>query len=95
MDERDFHRRSHRIIAQSLSPNHYGSEQPFRLPYSGVRGTISSGLNQPVTARDTRSTIEPDIALPSSAADHFARRDPVLERAIVTLRDRTATSGGN
>ncbi|MGE5682947.1 MAG: S41 family peptidase, partial [Bacillota bacterium] len=31
-------------------PNHYGNERPFKLPYSGLRGTISSGYNQPVSA---------------------------------------------
>jgi C-terminal processing protease CtpA/Prc len=66
-------------------PNHYGNERKFLLPNSGLRGTISSGLNQPVTARDERMTIAPDIAVPTRAKDYFAGADPTLDAAVRTL----------
>jgi len=36
-------------------------------------------LWQKSSADDQRLTIEPDIAMPVTAADYFAGRDPVLE----------------
>jgi uncharacterized protein (DUF2267 family) len=66
-------------------PNHYGNERKFQLPDSGLRGTISSGLNQPVTARDDRPTIAPDIAVPTRASDYFAGADPTLDAAVRAL----------
>jgi C-terminal processing protease CtpA/Prc len=68
--------------ATGSSPNHYGNEHPFKLPDSGLRGSISSGLNQPVSARDVRTAITPDIAIPSRSSDYFAGRDPALETAL-------------
>ncbi len=66
-------------------PNHYGNERKFRLPNSGLQGTISSGLNQPVTARDERATIAPDIAVATRATDYFAGADPTLDAAVRAL----------
>ncbi len=66
-------------------PNHYGNERSFKLPYSGVRISVSSGYNQPVTVRDERAEIIPDIAVTLSARDYFEGKDPVLEAAINTL----------
>jgi len=63
-------------------PNHFGNERTFTLPSSGVRGTIASGWNQPVTARDDRDTIKPEMPVATNAADYFAGRDPVLEKAL-------------
>ncbi|MGE5718080.1 MAG: S41 family peptidase [Acidobacteriota bacterium] len=63
-------------------PNHYGNERKFELPNSGLRGTTASGLNQPVTARDERPTIVPDILVPTRADDYFAGRDPALDAAV-------------
>jgi hypothetical protein len=67
-------------------PNHYGNERPFKLPESKLRGTISSGFNQPVTINDDRDAIRPDIAIPALASDYFAGRDPVLDAAKKSLR---------
>jgi hypothetical protein len=66
-------------------PNHYGNERKFQLPNSGLRGTISSGLNQPVTARDERVTITPDIAVATRASEYFAGADPTLDAAVNAL----------
>jgi hypothetical protein len=62
--------------------NRHGNEAPFVLPHSGVRGTISSGWNQPVTARDYRVWIAPDTPLALTSKDYFAGKDPVLEAVI-------------
>jgi hypothetical protein len=72
--------------ATGSKPNHYGNEQPFRLPNSGLRGSISSGFNQPVSGRDERTSIEPEVAVPMRAADYFAGSDPALDAAIRRLR---------
>lgn len=61
-------------------PNHYGNEAPFVLPHSSVRGTISSGWNQPVTSRDVRLWIAPSIRVREDSSDHFAGRDRVIDR---------------
>jgi hypothetical protein len=66
-------------------PNHYGNERKFQLPDSGLQGTISSGLNQPVTARDERATMAPDIAVATRASDYFAGADPTLDAAVRAL----------
>jgi hypothetical protein len=72
--------------ATGSRPNHYGNERPFKLPNSGLRGTIASGFNQPITANDDRLTIEPDVPVATSSADYFAGRDPVLDAAVKRLR---------
>jgi hypothetical protein len=69
-------------------PNHAGNERPFRLPNSGLRGTIASGLNQPITANDTRTTIEPEIPVHVTAADYFSGQDPALKAALEALSNR-------
>jgi Peptidase family S41 len=63
-------------------PNHFGNEAQFVLPHSGVRGTISSGWNQPVSGRDDRIWIAPAVRVRSESADYFAARDPVLDRIL-------------
>ena len=71
--------------ATGSRPNHYGNERPFRLPHSGLRGSISSGLNQPVTAHDDRDAIRPEIAVPQTAQDFFSGKDRTLESALAQL----------
>jgi C-terminal processing protease CtpA/Prc len=72
--------------ATGSKPNHYGNERTFKLPHSALRGSIASGLNQPVTARDERTTIEPDVKVPLRSSDYFAGHDPALAAAIEALR---------
>ena len=67
-------------------PNHYGNERSFALPSSGLRGTIASGLNQPITANDDRETILPDVVVTQTAEQYFRRADPVLEAALNRIR---------
>ncbi|MGE5683097.1 MAG: hypothetical protein ACM34K_19720, partial [Bacillota bacterium] len=63
-------------------PNHYGNERPFKLPYSGLRGTISSGYNQPVSANDTRMFIIPEILVPVRSENFFSGKDPEVDAAL-------------
>ena len=52
--------------------------------FASVRST-SPGLNQPVTGRDERVTMTPDIAVATRASDYFAGADPTLEAAMKAL----------
>ena len=75
-------------------PNHYGNERTFELPNSGLRGTLSSGWNQPVTARDERAAIAPDVPVPARAADYFGGKDPTLDAAVKALKPRPSRLTG-
>jgi hypothetical protein len=66
-------------------PNRYGNERPFILPNTKLRGSISSGWNQPVTSRDQREAITPEIVVPQLAKDFFANRDSTLAVALQHL----------
>ena len=47
-----------------------------------MRVAISVRYWEKSTPDDPRLTIEPDLAVPTLAADYFAGRDPVLEAAL-------------
>ncbi|MCU7491979.1 MAG: hypothetical protein HF300_04355 [Ignavibacteria bacterium] len=66
-------------------PNHYGNERPFKLPFSGLRGTISSGYNQPVRANDGRMYILPEVLVPVKSEDYFSGKDPEIDAALNEL----------
>lgn len=75
----------------SSSPNFTGEEASVRLPWSGIRGSISSRHNQVSDPMDERAWIDVDLPVPLTAADYFAGRDPVMEtlaRAIEAERSR-------
>jgi hypothetical protein len=64
-------------------PNTYSSERPFRLPYSGITGTVSERWHQNgLSGDDRRPWIAPDISVWPSWADVLAGRDPVLDAAL-------------
>jgi hypothetical protein len=67
-------------------PNRFGNGVSFRLPYSGVRGEISSGYNQAATSRDTRAATVPRIKVGLTLRDWLAGRDPVLDSISVLIR---------
>jgi hypothetical protein len=71
--------------ATGSRPNHYGNERTFALPNSRIRGTIASGMNQPISAHDDRATIAPDLAVPWCSEDYFSGRDPALDAAVKFL----------
>lgn len=63
----------------SSSPNFSGEESSLVLPWSGVRGSISSRYFQDSGPLDDRSWIDVDLPVPLTAEDYFTGRDPVLE----------------
>jgi hypothetical protein len=67
-------------------PNRFGNGVGFRLPYSGIRGEISSGYNQAATSRDARSATEPAVRIGLTLRDWLAGRDPVMDSVSVLLR---------
>lgn len=71
--------------ATGSKPNHYGNERMFKLPFSWLRGTISSGYNQPVTINDKRTSIMPDVSVPVNSTQFFSGQDPELEAAVMEL----------
>ena len=68
------------------SPNFVGQEVGLRLPYSGMRGSISDLYWQNSRAMDFRIWIAPELYAPPSFAYFRANRDPALE-AILDYKD--------
>jgi hypothetical protein len=69
----------------SSSPNFIGESAPFRLPYSGVTGTISSRYH-PTDTMDHRALIAPQIPVAMTSKDFFEGRDPVLEAVLSVIQ---------
>lgn len=67
----------------SSRPNFTGEDTTLLLPYSGLRGSISSRSHQ-TDARDHRFWIAPEIPVELSSQDYFANRDPALD-ALLTI----------
>lgn len=63
----------------SSRPNHSGESTALVLPWSGVRGSISSRYFQDSDPLDGRQWIDVDLRAPLAAEDYFAGRDPVME----------------
>lgn len=66
----------------SSSPNFAGEETGLVLPYSRVRGSISTRYWQDSDPGDRRPWIAPRIPVTLSSTDYFANRDPVLEAVL-------------
>lgn len=68
--------------------NQDGDEGAFRLPYSGLRGTVAGLVWQWNYPFDGRRFTAPHVPVQLTAADYFAGRDPALEvtRQIVARR---------
>jgi C-terminal processing protease CtpA/Prc len=64
------------------SPNLYGDPSPRQLPASGWNANVATRYWQQSRRGDPRLTLVPDLAVPYTAADFFAGRDPVLRRAL-------------
>lgn len=63
------------------SPNQWGDSAPVDVPAAGL--TVHVAVEDVVVVPDdTRLAVAPDVAIDVRAADFFAGRDPVLERAI-------------
>ena len=64
--------------------NQYGDATTIVLPTLGWRVWIATSYQQFASPKDRRLAVMPDIAVPLTAADYFARRDPVLARALAS-----------
>lgn len=69
----------------SSSPNFVGEETNLLLPYSRIRGSISTRLWQDSMPGDDRPWIPVDLPVELTAADYFRGRDPVLEAVLATF----------
>jgi len=61
------------------SPNFTGEETSLLLPYSRIRGSISTRYWQDSNPGDERQWIAPDVPVTVTAVDYFAGRDAALE----------------
>jgi hypothetical protein len=66
----------------SSSPNFVGEETNLLLPFSRVRGSISTLYWQDSDPGDERAWIGMDFPVELSAKDYFAGRDPVLQAVL-------------
>lgn len=66
----------------SGKPNSYGQYTPFKLPETGLEGSISTHFHQEGEALDTRDRIEVQLEAAPSFADYQAGRDPALEAVL-------------
>lgn len=68
--------------------NQEGDEGMVRLPYSGLRATVSGVWWQLSDPWDHRRFIAPEVPVQLTAADYFAGRDPALDvtRALIEGR---------
>lgn len=75
-------------------PNTYSTERPFRLPYSGISGTISARWHQEgISGDDHRPWIAPEVAVWPTIADIASGRDPVLAAALRLIGSAEPGSG--
>jgi len=70
-------------------PNALSESGNFRLPFSGLSGSLASQLHQNSWPEDHRIWIAPDVPVGLSSAAFFAGRDPALE-AISSLIEKEA-----
>jgi hypothetical protein len=66
-------------------PNFAGEDTELLLPYSGLRGSISTRWWQDASPLDRRQWIAPQLSVPVRSIDYFANRDPVLEAVLNAL----------
>lgn len=69
----------------SSSPNFVGEETNLLLPYSRIRGSVSTRFWQDSSPGDQRAWIPVDLPVELRAADYFAGRDPVLDAVLATV----------
>lgn len=73
-----------RIVGEAAggSPHNYGDSQQVELETLGWTVHVPPQYVEVLGRPDERVSIEPDVRVQITAADHFAGRDPVLARAI-------------
>ena len=70
--------------------NQEGDEGMVRLPYSGLRATVSGVWWQLSHPWDHRRFIAPEVPVQLTAADYFAGRDPALDVTRTLIGSRSA-----
>jgi hypothetical protein len=68
------------------SPNHYGDPDTVDLPHTQVSARVATISWTTAGETDTRTTRQPDVFIPLSAAAFFSGSDPVLSGALQALR---------
>jgi hypothetical protein len=68
-----------------------GEETNLELPWSRVRGSISTRYWQDSDPTDARPWIYPDVPVSLTAADYFSGRDPVLAAVLEIIATRSAS----
>ena len=71
----------------SSSPNFVGEETTVLLPYSHLRGSISTHYWQDSDPWDERPWIAPDLPVEPSAEAYFAGEDPALDAVLAFIRE--------
>jgi hypothetical protein len=66
-------------------PNFAGEDTELLLPYSGLRGSISTRWWQDASPLDRRQWIAPHLSVQVRSTDYFANRDPVLNAVLNLL----------
>jgi Peptidase family S41 len=64
------------------SPSQWGDATSVVLPSLGLTVHVATTYHEFGPRGDTRTTIEPDVAVPVTSADFLAGRDPVLAGAV-------------
>lgn len=72
----------------SSSPNFVGEETNVLLPYSRIRGSISTRFWQDSNPGDDRVWITPTVPVEPTAADYFAGNDAAMEAVFELIRLR-------
>ena len=74
--------------SSSSSPNFVGEDHEIVLPFSRLRGSISTRYWQDSDPGDERPWIAPDVPVELTAADYFANVDPLLDAVLQRLAGR-------
>lgn len=67
-------------------PNHIGDAGWFQLPYSGLKGIVSTQFHQTSTAEDFRNWIAPHIPVTLSSTDYFEGNDRALDTIFEAIK---------
>jgi len=67
-------------------PNHIGDAGWFQLPYSGLKGIVSTQFHQTSTAEDNRKWIAPHIPVGLSSTDYFNGNDKALDAIMAVIK---------
>lgn len=66
-------------------PNFVGEDASLLLPWSGLRGSVSTRTHR-VSSADERVWIAPEMPVPATGADWLAGRDPALDAVLQLVR---------